>query len=164
MRVDVSFIVCQGHHCCCYCLHYWGNKKILCILINSLWSNDAIWYIYFWVNIGFGNDLLPDRSKPMPEPMLTSHYWGCIVFTWEQCHIKCPCYYILYEFANVCFFYIYSHVPQRVDLYKPGASYRRISWIMYDVNGIFLVTSEAVRHWLSRMTQSRIASRRLSHI
>ena len=26
------------------------------------------------VNIGLGNGLLPDGIKPLPEPMLTSHY------------------------------------------------------------------------------------------
>ena len=27
--------------------------------------------MYIWVNIGTGNDLLPDNTKPVPEPMLT---------------------------------------------------------------------------------------------
>ena len=26
-----------------------------------------------WVNIGSGNDLLPDGTKPLPEPMSTYH-------------------------------------------------------------------------------------------
>ena len=26
-----------------------------------------------WVNIGSGNDLLPDGTKPLPDPMLTFH-------------------------------------------------------------------------------------------
>ena len=26
-----------------------------------------------WVNIGSGNGLLPDSTKPLPEPMLTYH-------------------------------------------------------------------------------------------
>ena len=26
-----------------------------------------------WENIGSGNSLLPDGTKPLPEPMLTSH-------------------------------------------------------------------------------------------
>ena len=26
-----------------------------------------------WVNIGSGNGLLPDGTKPLPEPMLTYH-------------------------------------------------------------------------------------------
>ena len=28
-----------------------------------------------WVNIGSGNDLVPDGTKLSPEPMLTSHLW-----------------------------------------------------------------------------------------
>ena len=29
-----------------------------------------------WVNIGSGNGLLPDGTKPLPEPMLTYHKDG----------------------------------------------------------------------------------------
>ena len=39
-----------------------------------------------WVNIGSGNDLLPNGTKPLPEPMLTYHQWGSVAFTWEQFH------------------------------------------------------------------------------
>ena len=28
-----------------------------------------------WVNIGSGNGLLPDGTKPLPEPMLTDHQY-----------------------------------------------------------------------------------------
>ena len=28
-----------------------------------------------WVNIGSGNGLLPNSTKPLPEPMLTDHQW-----------------------------------------------------------------------------------------
>ena len=28
---------------------------------------------YFYVNIGSGNGLLPDGTKPLPEPVLTYH-------------------------------------------------------------------------------------------
>ena len=31
-----------------------------------------------WVNIGSSNDLLPDGTKPLPEPILTSPWWGSI--------------------------------------------------------------------------------------
>ena len=31
--------------------------------------------IYLWVNIGSGNGLLPDSTKPLPKPMLT-YYRG----------------------------------------------------------------------------------------
>ena len=29
-----------------------------------------------WVNIGSGNGLLPDGTKPLPEPMLTDNQWS----------------------------------------------------------------------------------------
>ena len=31
---------------------------------------------YIWVNIVSGNGLLPDGTKPQPEPVLTFHQWG----------------------------------------------------------------------------------------
>ena len=37
-----------------------------------------------WVNIGSGNGLLPDGTKPLPEPMLTYHQLGRVAFTWWQ--------------------------------------------------------------------------------
>ena len=35
-----------------------------------------------YVNIGSGNGLLPDSTKPLPEPMLTTDQWGAVAFTW----------------------------------------------------------------------------------
>ena len=29
-----------------------------------------------WINIGSANGLLPDGTKPLPEPMLTDHQWS----------------------------------------------------------------------------------------
>ena len=36
------------------------------------------------VNIGSDDGLLPDNYKQLPEPMLTSHQWGPVIFTWKQ--------------------------------------------------------------------------------
>ena len=33
------------------------------------------------VNIGPGNGLVPDGTKPLPEPMLTYHQWGYVALT-----------------------------------------------------------------------------------
>ena len=41
-------------------------------VINSLWPSDAIWRQQILVNPGSGNGLLPDGTKPLPEPMLTT--------------------------------------------------------------------------------------------
>ena len=39
-----------------------------------------------WVNIGSGNALLPDGTKPLPEPMLTDHQWSPVTFILRQLH------------------------------------------------------------------------------
>ena len=39
-----------------------------------------------WVNIGSGNGLLPDGTKPLPEPMLTDHQWSSVTFIVGQFH------------------------------------------------------------------------------
>ena len=33
------------------------------------------------INIGSGNDLVPDGTKPLPEPMLTSHQRCSVAFS-----------------------------------------------------------------------------------
>ena len=43
---------------------------LLPYIVNSLWPSDG-WYMVteIWVNIGSGDDLLPDGTKPLPELM-----------------------------------------------------------------------------------------------
>ena len=38
------------------------------------------------VNIGLGNGLLPDSTKPLPEPILTYHESHSVTFMWWQFH------------------------------------------------------------------------------
>ena len=49
-------------------------------------SHMASW---IWVNISSGNGLLPDGTKPLPDPMLTYHQWGLTTFLWGQFHNRC---------------------------------------------------------------------------
>ena len=45
---------------------------------------------YNWVNIGSRNGLVPDGTKPLPEPMLT--YQMCsVALIWEQFHTAHEC-------------------------------------------------------------------------
>ena len=39
------------------------------------------------VNIGSGNGLLPDGTMPLPEPMLTYHHYGPVMFIRGQFHL-----------------------------------------------------------------------------
>ena len=43
-----------------------------------------------WINVGSGNGLLPDDTKPLPEPMLTYHQLGPIKFIWWQFYKRYP--------------------------------------------------------------------------
>ena len=48
--------------------------------------------MYNSVNIGPGNGLLlPDSTKPLPEPMLTYHERCSVAFRWEQFPITSIC-------------------------------------------------------------------------
>ena len=54
---------------------YWGlNVLTHCGLVMSYGILDSI-------NIGSGNGLLPDGTKPLPEQVLTNHQQGLVVFT-----------------------------------------------------------------------------------
>ena len=69
--------------------------------VNSLWPSDAIWQ-QIWVNIGSGNGLLPDGTKPLPEPMLTNRHPPEML--WHSCDgnftVNVPDIYAWYKFEN----------------------------------------------------------------
>ena len=52
-------------------------------LIVAWWQQMAT---EIWVNIGSGNGLLPDGTKPLPEPVLTDHQWSPVTFILGQFH------------------------------------------------------------------------------
>ena len=54
-----------------------SQMRFICIFnpigfkhIVAYWRHVSTWN---WVNIGSGNGLMPDGTKPLPEPMLTYH-------------------------------------------------------------------------------------------
>ena len=62
--------------------HWKTVSSIFCWSFNSLGPSDAIWWQEIWVNTGSGNGLLPDGTKPLPEPMLTNDQSGIVAFIW----------------------------------------------------------------------------------
>ena len=63
--------------------HFWEVTNAS--VINSLWPSDAIWW---WRSestlvhrIGSCDGLLPNSTKPLPEPMLIDHEWPPVAFT-----------------------------------------------------------------------------------
>ena len=49
--------------------------------VNSSWHDMSI---KICVNIGLGNGLVPDSTKPLPAPKLPYHQWVSVAGTWEQ--------------------------------------------------------------------------------
>ena len=43
-----------------------------------------------WINIGSGNGLLPDGTKPLPEPMLTDHQLSPVTFIFREISQEMP--------------------------------------------------------------------------
>ena len=67
------------------------NLKLinLRLQLNLSGANDLTHYglemaTQVWVNIGSNNGLLPDGTKPLPEPMLMYDQLGHVAFTWWQ--------------------------------------------------------------------------------
>ena len=52
------------------------------------------------VDIYSGNGLLPDGTKPLPEPMLTNHQLSLVISTWGHFQRKFSWYYPWYEFEK----------------------------------------------------------------
>ena len=57
--------------------------------VNSFRRSNAIEMAEILVNISSGNGLLPDSTKPLPEPMLTDHQWSPVTFILRQFHKRC---------------------------------------------------------------------------
>ena len=98
------------------------------------------------INIGSGNGLLPDSTTPLPQPMLTSHWWSSVAFTGEQFHIYHAQAAILYnELGNRTF--------------EINTTFSRVQWVklMKDTPYLILVVDlwgvyceNLVRNWLWR--------------
>ena len=59
------------------------NERNITWLIVAKWHHMAT---ETWVNIGSGNGLLPDGTKPLPEPMLTDNQWSPMTFVLREFH------------------------------------------------------------------------------
>ena len=99
-----------------------------------------------WVDIGSDNSLLPDGTKPIPEPMLITHQWSLVTFTWGKFHgIYAQDIYSLDTNLKI------------INLYLEPYSLRSMSWIISPLNKMtdnnFKCNSMAVNSlglWLMR--------------
>ena len=84
-------------------------------LINSLWPSDAIKWKRT-VNIGSGNGLLPDGTKPLPDPMLTYHQYGPVASIGGHYHEKVWRYQSVKQFLKITFLESHSDLPGANEL------------------------------------------------
>ena len=138
------------------------------------------------VNTGSGYGLLPDGTKPLPEPMLTYHQQGSMPFIWGHYHKKIW----IYQSVKQDWKFLKSHLDlsgvnelsyiisyfDKTLLCMPVSKMTCVCWTSYNdlminnvqyfvdiknnawvtVNSDFWVTSEAICRWFSRVTKSRV--------
>ena len=84
----------EKSHFCSVFLHTFNQFSISysLLLFNCIIIRVLVWWRHMateiWVNIGSANNLLPDGTKPLPEPLLTNHCRRSMSFIWGQFHRK----------------------------------------------------------------------------
>ena len=96
----------------------WRSKNHIYIYECHNMLFDLLWRLHFFLgrlthcglvtpfgyrylgHIGLGDGLLPDDTKPFPEPLLTCQQRCCVEFTWGQFHRKCSEYLSLITLRN----------------------------------------------------------------
>ena len=77
------------------------HLPIWCIDMSLMWITHCVLVMSYGIlnlsliNIALCDGLLPGNTKPLPEPMLMSHQWGPVAFTWGQFHRKYKRYQLL---------------------------------------------------------------------
>ena len=99
------------------------------------------------VNIGSAYGLLPDGTKPSPEPMLTDHQWSPMTFISGQFQKRCSITKICLKMT-----YLISFRGQRVNIYRHYAKYVIISNQTYQAD--ITMSSKIAIQWTSRRRKS----------
>ena len=69
-----------------------------------------------WVNIGSGNGLLPDGTKPLQESMLTDHQWSPVTFILGWFHKRCLNHQSLKSVWKITYLEFVSNFPGANEL------------------------------------------------
>ena len=93
-----------------------------------------------WVNIGSGNGLLPDSTKPLPEPMLTDHQWSPMTFILGQFHKRCLNQQSLKSVWKITYLKFHSNLPGANEL--TGMTSNHEVMVLQDQ------TITSIPHWL----------------
>ena len=116
-----------------------------------------------WINIGSGNGLLPDDTKPLPEPMLTNHQWGILTFIWEQFHSDYARHYSVLTVWKLNFwkFWIVSQGPMSYrllssPLMRNYLGWAEMSWVSCDTTVMLWITCKVLRDFLALLGKKHV--------
>ena len=88
-----------------------------------------------WVNIRSVNGLLPDGTKPSPEPMLTYHQWSAVAFILGQFHKRCLNHQLLKICLKLTYLKFHSNFPGATELLwfisSSGLAYHTQDLLLY---------------------------------
>ena len=130
----------SSHQCLtqgCWWSLYSHDSHVSTCYQGLLWFNGNLWYHVLSckvVNIGSGNGLVPDGTKPLPESVLTLHQCGCVSLT-------CTCMTVMSVpavTARACFDLmetcdtVYCHAKWST-LVQVMAWHQAITWISVDL-------------------------------
>ena len=90
--------------------------------VMTVWdelSHSGLVVTKIWVSIGSGNGLLPNSTKPLPEPMLTDYQWSPVTFISGQFHKRCLNHQSLKSHLKITCLKSHSNFPGANELIHP---------------------------------------------
>ena len=127
------------------------SKGISQFLLNSIWTLPVVFksLLAYWCHlalgirddIGSGNGLLHDGTKPLPEPMLTYRNSSPVTFFWGHLHKR----YISYEIIQLA-----SKLLTLIKFKYPRANELKHNAIIWTIIDFFFnqsLTNICGRHW-----------------
>ena len=105
--------------------------------VNHYWNDlddyrySVAWWCHretsIWINIGSGNGLLPDSTKPLVKPMSTSHRWALVAFGWGQ-FLR----YLSSKSLKITHFKSQPHLPGASELMQ-------MKWLIHALKSILVL-------------------------
>ena len=132
-----------------FCLSF--NVLIYCGLVVQNGDID----LGLWVNTGSGNGLLPDGTKPIPEPVSSYHQWSLVAFTLQWFHRKCSRYQLVKSLPYFPGYIEFNALWSSNTIWWHGTGSTLVQIMAcclsapnHYLNQCWLIISEALRHSL----------------
>ena len=112
-----------------------------CGHVETIWRHISL-------NIGSGNGLLPDGTKPLPEPMLTNHQFSLVACTLGLFQGNTQDMYPWCEFQNNSFWDITATSPRGQRVKDTSGLGSHGAWLL-EKHRSYLLFSKVINHMSS---------------